>query len=111
MSISTSAVRAPLHHRPFAVLGQHLEHADPAPAAGVIRAEVRALVSRRAISRRDGDDAATAWTAARTRLVADLDHLYGICLDTLRLHRTCVRRLSDHTDHTDHTDLGVPDAA
>jgi hypothetical protein len=217
MSISTSAVRAPLHHRPFAVLGQHLEHATPAPAADAIRAEVRALVSRRAISRRDGDDllarlglhtmpyrwaigatvpatttvrapndryaahvgtgqlitvlgrlrtgylasaeqptdpsdhpaarslrhlrvrrtdpcpgypvggvytvtadallaitvtgddAATAWSSARTRLVADLDHLYGIGLDTLRLRRTGARRLSD-LDHN-HTDPVVPDAA
>jgi hypothetical protein len=54
--MSTSAVRAPLHHRPFAVLGQHLDHSSPVPDADAVRAEIRALISRRAISRQDGDD-------------------------------------------------------
>lgn len=54
--MSTSDVRAPLYHRPFAVLGQTLDHSTPTPDVDVIRAEVRALISRRAISRQDGDD-------------------------------------------------------
>lgn len=53
--MSTFTERAPLYHRPFTVLGQRLGHAA-SPAADAIRAEVRALISRRAISRRDGDD-------------------------------------------------------
>ncbi|WP_213451210.1 hypothetical protein [Rhizomonospora bruguierae] len=48
--------RGPLQHRPFVTLAEHLDRAVPAPTAEAVRAELRALVSRGALTRRDGDD-------------------------------------------------------
>ncbi|MEV6927043.1 hypothetical protein AB0M46_21420 [Dactylosporangium sp. NPDC051485] len=53
------STRGPLQHRPFtalATLASHIDRAVPAPTAEAVRAELRALVSRGALSRRDGDD-------------------------------------------------------
>jgi hypothetical protein len=48
-----------LQHRPFATLRQHLDNRTPTgpqPAAGAVRAEIRALVARGALSPDDGQD-------------------------------------------------------
>jgi hypothetical protein len=51
-----TATRGSLQHRPFTVLADHFRDTTPAPSAATVRAEIRALVGRGALSRRDGDD-------------------------------------------------------
>lgn len=79
-----------------------VRHTDPClgyPVGGVYTVTADVLLAVTVT----GDAAATAWTAARTRLTADLDGLAGIGLNTLRLRRTALRRLSD----LDQTDSGA----
>lgn len=50
------STRGPLQHRPFAALVDHHDRAVPALTAEAVRAELRALVGRGVLTRRDGDD-------------------------------------------------------
>jgi hypothetical protein len=51
-----TATRGSLQHRPFTALADHFGDTNPAPSAAAVRAEIRALVGRGALNRRDGDD-------------------------------------------------------